>query len=512
MLSRLLFCDDRRSEREAFLAAVAQLGGRVEVETASSLDGVESLLSGPRFDIVISDLDFSVVGGGKTDGLRILALCRETWPECDVLLLTASALSATPDLVLQAASQGVSREGWLPKTDGDPDATWGRVREAVQRRLDRLATLRQGRARSDELAEAVRRYSGVRLGSLSIERFRHDGRLVGCSRAMHRVFDEIEQVAPTPAPVLVTGETGTGKELVSQAIHALSGRQRLMVVNCGALTDELLASELFGHARGAFTGAESDSIGLLAQAADGTLFLDEIGELALPSQAKLLRVLQTGEFRPVGASASIRTSARFVAATNRDLDRMVAEGSFRQDLLDRLNVFRIHLPPLRERPADIPPAVVFHLRRLSAELRRTVSYVAEEAMWRLVAQRWGENTRELINQLTRVIVDVEEEPLVLGSDHLSEGGDVGVARSRSADWLWQEILRGELCCSLSELSREHGKPAALGVVRLAMLHFGGLPPDERARVLFGMSYRQWQQWAHYNGLTWERVRRAGPRG
>ena len=230
--------------------------------------------------------------------------------------------------------------------------------------------------------------------------------VVGTSLALKRVLQAVEQVAGTNAPVLVTGETGTGKELVARAIHRASPRrERLLVaVNCAALAPTLVESELFGHEKGAFTGAGTRRIGRFERAHTGTILLDEIGELALDVQAKLLRVLQTGEFERVGSSETVRVDVRVIAATNRDLEREVKRGRFREDLYYRLGVFPIHVPPLRERPEDIPLLVAYLLEKKRATLGKRVDRIPRQTMEVLTAYDWPGNVRELENVIERALI------------------------------------------------------------------------------------------------------------
>ncbi len=244
------------------------------------------------------------------------------------------------------------------------------------------------------------------------------GDIVGNSPALRHVLRQVERVAGTEASVLVTGETGTGKELIATAIHRSSARaDRLLVkVNCAALPAGLIESELFGHERGAFTGAVARKIGRFELADHGTLFLDEIGDLPLEFQAKLLRVLQEGEFERVGGARTLRVDVRLVAATNRDLEAAVREGSFRSDLYYRLNVFPIHLPPLRERRGDIPHLARFLVQKHARRMGRRVERVHPDFMAALVAYEWPGNVRELENVIERALVLTDEPVLRLAGD------------------------------------------------------------------------------------------------
>ena len=228
--------------------------------------------------------------------------------------------------------------------------------------------------------------------------------MIGLSDAMLEVYDLIERVAPSDVPVLVQGGPGTGKELVARALHEHGLRKgaRLMAENCAAVPENLLESELFGHKKGAFTGATQDRDGHFVVADGGTVFLDEIGDMPLPMQAKLLRVLQDGEIRPVGSNASRRVDVRIVAATHRDLVEAAKDGSFREDLLFRLNVITIHLPPLRERAGDVERLVRGLLPRVAEEAGRE-AWITDAALHALTAWSWPGNVRELENELQRAV-------------------------------------------------------------------------------------------------------------
>jgi transcriptional regulator with GAF, ATPase, and Fis domain len=230
--------------------------------------------------------------------------------------------------------------------------------------------------------------------------------IVGNSRSLLVVLGQVDQVAPTEATALIQGETGTGKELIARAIHDRSRRhgRPLVKVNCGAISAGLVESELFGHVKGAFTGALANRDGRFTLADGGTIFLDEVGELPPDTQVKLLRVLQEQEFEPIGGSKTIKVDVRVIAATNRDLSLMVREGKFRSDLFYRLNVFPVTMPPLRERQEDVPLLIMFFLEKFARKLGRPITHVAEETMSRLCAYSWPGNIRELQNVIERAVV------------------------------------------------------------------------------------------------------------
>ena len=234
---------------------------------------------------------------------------------------------------------------------------------------------------------------------------------------MRKVFDAIETVGPTDATVLITGESGTGKELVARAIHHASPRRfhPLVVIHCGALTETLLESELFGHEKGAFTGAQYRKKGKFEIAEGGTVFLDEIGDISLKTQTDLLRVLQEREIVRVGSNQSIKVDFRCVAATNKNLEQLIEEGKFRPDLFYRLNVFHIELPPLRDRREDIPLLVNHFVRKFSLAMNKKINRVAPRAMDLLQQQTWPGNVRELENAVERAMV-VAQEPEIRGQD------------------------------------------------------------------------------------------------
>jgi transcriptional regulator with PAS, ATPase and Fis domain len=235
--------------------------------------------------------------------------------------------------------------------------------------------------------------------------------IIGRGPRMQKIFRFVSKIAPTESAVLITGESGTGKELLARSIHFQSPRAHrpILAINCGALPENLLESELFGHVRGAFTGAATDKKGLFEQADGGTLFLDEVGELSLPSQVKLLRALQDGEVRRVGSNTSIKVDVRIISATNRDLRRAMEGNEFREDLYYRLNVFQIEVPPLRERREDIPLLAGFFLDRFSGKMKKAIRGFSEEAQFLLMHYSYPGNVRELENAVQRAVALAEDD-------------------------------------------------------------------------------------------------------
>jgi transcriptional regulator with PAS, ATPase and Fis domain len=233
--------------------------------------------------------------------------------------------------------------------------------------------------------------------------------IVGKSAAIRKVIDLTRKVAPTDSTILITGETGTGKELIARFIHHLSSRsdKPFVALNCGAIPETLLESELFGHKKGAFTDASSDKKGLFEEANDGTFFLDEIGELSLFTQVKLLRVIENQEIRPVGSNETKKINVRIIAATNKDLVEAVKDGRFREDLFFRINVIQVHIPPLRERKEDIPLLTAYFLHKYNRQLKKKVTDISEEAMTMLLNYNYPGNVRELENIVQHAIVVAE---------------------------------------------------------------------------------------------------------
>ena len=244
------------------------------------------------------------------------------------------------------------------------------------------------------------------------------GEIVGNSKVLLEVLRQVDQVAPADSTVLIIGDTGTGKELIAHAIHDRSPRRKrpLVKVNCGAISAGLVESELFGHVKGAFTGALTNRDGRFKVADGGTIFLDEVGELPLDTQVKLLRVLQEQEFEPIGSSKTVKVDVRIIAATNRDLSAAVAEGKFRCDLYYRLNVFPIHVPSLYQRAADVPLLVTFFLQKFAKKFGKAVKQVSEETMRRLASYTWPGNIRELQNVVERAILLSPGDTLMLAPD------------------------------------------------------------------------------------------------
>jgi DNA-binding NtrC family response regulator len=307
------------------------------------------------------------------------------------------------------------------------------------------------------------------------ERFDHYG-ILGNSRAIQEVIARAQQVAQSRSTVLITGETGTGKELVARAIHAWSAQAEmpLVRVNCAALPDTLIESELFGHVRGAFTGAVGNKKGRFALADGGTIFLDEIGTLALSVQAKLLRVLQEREFEPLGSEQTIHVDVRVIAATNRDLAQLVTEGKFQQDLYYRLNVIPLALPPLRERREDIPILVNGFIKRHASRAGKRVDGIDAEAMRALVGASWPGNVRELENTVERAVV-LTRRPVITAGDVTLVGAALapasvlpGLNLKQNLEWTERETVRQALAASRGV---KKDAAEAMGISQRAMSYY-----------------------------------------
>ena len=376
---RILVVDDVRSMRE-FLEIFFRREG-YDVTTAGDVESALLCVENDDFDLIITDIQMP-----EKTGLDLLRSARDLSPETVVIVITAFA---TTDTAIAAMKEGAYDYITKPfKVD--------EIRLVVEKALEKKLLSRENRRLRTELRGQARHRS-----------------IIGSSPALQRVFDLIAQVADTKTNVLITGESGTGKELVARDIHAQSGRRDkpFVAVNCGAIPENLLESELFGHVKGAFTGAVSNKDGLFETAENGTLFLDEIGELSPSLQVKLLRVLQEKVIRRVGGTSDLRVDVRILSATNRNLSDEVVAGRFREDLYYRLNVIQIPLPALSERRDDIPLLVHHFMEKFNHELGKNVEGVAEGAMSKLLAYRYPGNVRELENVIERAVA-LSRDPLI----------------------------------------------------------------------------------------------------
>jgi two-component system response regulator PilR (NtrC family) len=313
--------------------------------------------------------------------------------------------------------------------------------------------------------------------------------IIGASGPMVEVFQLVETIAPTSSTVLITGESGTGKELVARAIHFNSPRKDrpFVALNCGALSETLLDSELFGHVRGAFTGADSNKKGLIEVAEKGTIFLDEIGEMSPVVQVKLLRVLQERTFRRLGGTEEVEADIRIIAATNRDLSKMVEEEKFRQDLYYRINVINVHLPPLRERPEDIPLLAEHFVTKFAKQMGKSVDGISGDAMAVLRRYQWPGNIRELENAIERAIA-LERASIVM-PESLSV---IGSKMSAEATAVPQAAAAGEPPTRLGSGFdlEQHVQDIEREYIAEALRRAGGV--KVRAAELLGMSFRSFR--------------------
>ncbi len=397
----LLIVDDEKPLREAVAERLSDHGYVV----AQADSGEEALgrLTDFAYDVLITDLRLPGI-----DGRQVLDAALERYPDIVPIVITGyGTVKDAVDAIKQGAADFITKPFQF-------DALLHVLNSAMEQR----------RLKSEN----------AYLRSQLQERYRIDG-LVGRSRLMRDLFQLLEIVAATSSTVLITGETGTGKELAAKAIHHNSPRrtQRFLAINCSAIPETLLEAELFGHVRGAFTGAIATRQGRFEQANKGTLFLDEVGTMSPALQAKLLRVLQEREIERVGDSHTIKIDVRVIAATHSDLAKMVAEGSFREDLYYRLNVIPVKLPPLRERRDDIPLLVQHFLQRFSSDAGRGPLTMSQEGMRRLMAYHWPGNVRQLENVIERSIAFSQGRPQVEVQDLSSEAYSGQTPPESSAD-------------------------------------------------------------------------------
>jgi two-component system response regulator PilR (NtrC family) len=371
MGARILVVDDEAGLRELLNVLLRRHGYEVQVAEGCRR-AFELLKREPSFDVVVTDLAMP-----DGSGMDVLTQARKTDESTQVIMVTAYA---TTDQAVQAMREGAYDYIRKPFKNDE-------LLAVVEKAAEKRSIVDQNRALRRRLQE------GYRAGDV-----------VGKSEPMQRVMGLVQRVASAPTSVLITGESGTGKELIARALHMAGERSSrpFVAVNCAALPEPLLESELFGHERGAFTGADTKKEGLFRAAGAGTLFLDEVGELPLTLQVKLLRVLQQRTVRPVGGNEEIPVQCRVVAATNRDVSRDVAEGRFREDLYYRINVINLHLPPLRERPEDIALLADHFLAKHAAVQNKRLQFSPEAMRW-LASRNYRGNVRELENIIERAV-------------------------------------------------------------------------------------------------------------
>ena len=431
---RLLIVDDELSVRDSLGKWFREEG--YEIGTAESASEALTRMAEAHWDVAL--LDIKMRG---TDGIELQRRLHELDPDLIVIMMTGYASVETAVTALKnGAYDYVSKPL-------DPDEIAHLVKKALAHR----------RAEKEN----------VRLRE-TVSEVTRPGELVGQSAALRKVFEAVETVGPTDATVLITGESGTGKELVARAIHAASMRRfhPLVAIHCGALTETLLESELFGHEKGAFTGAQYRKKGKFEIAEGGTVFLDEIGDITLKTQTDLLRVLQEHEITRVGGNQVIKVDFRCIAATNKNLETLIEDGRFRPDLYYRLHVFHIELPPLRERREDIPLLVDHFVRKFALAMNRRITSVSADAMNLLRAQPWPGNVRELENAVERAMV-VAQEPELRESDFILKPQPI----AESSDKSLQEIERTHILRVLDECGGNQSRAAeVLDIDRVTLHH------------------------------------------
>ena len=375
----ILVVDDEK----AFALLVSQIlrDEGYRVKTASTGDEALKVLDTYEPDLIISDIRMPGM-----DGMALMETVREKYPDTDFIMITAFA---TVETAVAAMKRGAL--DYIAKPLKEPEE----IRQLVRKAYEKAQLVSENRALREELRGELPPMEIIFLG-------------------LDSLLEDIKAVAQTDTTVMMYGETGTGKSLIAKVIHQMSGKRGPCVtINCAAIPEQLLESELFGYDKGAFTGAVRSKKGKFEFANDGTVFLDEIAEMSAALQAKLLRVLQEKSFERLGGLETITTNARVIAATNRDLKGMVIEKKFREDLYYRLNVFPLHVLPLRERKTSIPKLTEYLVRKLSARIGKTIKEISEESMKRLMAHHWPGNVRELENLIERAIILSREGVLTI---------------------------------------------------------------------------------------------------
>ncbi len=443
-LPSVLVVDDEVRSQEALRRTLEE---EFEILTASSADEARGLLEGEWVQVILCDQRMP-----GTSGVTFLKEVRERWPE--IVRIIISGYTDTGDIIAGINEAGIYQYITKP---WHPESLLLSVRAAAQ--LQRLQRENQQLALELRTSEPVLRRSVRSKREALRARYGFDALVRAAGSPLAEICAAAERIAHYDIPVLVTGESGTGKELLARAMHYASPRAdaAFVIENCGAVSDQILESELFGHKRGSFTGAYEDRIGLFEQADGGTIFLDEIGETSPAFQVKLLRVLQEGEIRPLGSSRTRRVNVRLISATNRDLQEDVRAGRFREDLYYRLATFHLHMPALRERRGDIPLIGRHLLEQAMRQLDKNVRGFSAEALRLLAEYDWPGNVRDLQNEIYRMLAmaDGSELDAALLSPRLHAGAsrdvDTGKATGESAAG---GTLRDQVGAMESELLRE----------------------------------------------------------
>lgn len=410
----ILIIEDQKNMRESLVIAFKRAG--YNTDSVESGEKAVELQQDHFYDLVIVDLKMEAM-----DGLEVLSHIKHVNPSTDVVVMTAFG---TIDSAIQAMRKGAYDYVTKPFQLSD-------ILSVVERALEKK-----------RLSEKVNS-----LQKEARENYKFEG-IIGNSPVMMRLLNILVELTNSESTVLITGESGTGKELVAHAIHSNSRRsdKPFVVVNCGALPENLQESELFGHVMGSFTGAVKDKKGIFLEAQGGTLFLDEIGETSFSTQVKLLRFLQNGEIRKVGDNKPLYLDIRIIVATNKDLDEATKNGSFRKDLFYRLNVIRIHLPPLRERKEDIPLLISYFVNVYSNKLRKKPPEISGDAMALLLNYPWPGNVRELENVIERAVTLVKGELITVA--------DLALQTASPADTMNAMIETGGIRAALAQEERK----------------------------------------------------------
>ena len=446
-MARILVVDDERGVR-TFCSDLLRRAGH-QVETADSGPAALTLLAEQEFDVVLADINMP-----RMDGIDLCHRARQERPDQIVILITGYP---SIENAVRGMKEGARDYVTKPFT---PDE--------LRLVVDRALKERELQEENERLRREMRGQHGLDT-------------IIGISPPMHQLFDTARKVARSDTTVLIEGESGTGKELFARALHVHSSRatQPFVTVNCGSLVGSLMESELFGHVKGAFTGAHVNKVGLVTVANRGTLFLDEIGELPLDLQPKLLRLLQEGEVKPVGGVETRKVDVRAVAATNRKLAQDVKDGRFREDLYYRLNVICLKLPPLRDRREDIPLLVDRFLRAYAAKARKEIDGISEAGLQHLQQQPWPGNVRELQNSVERAVILTSNR--VIGVEDLTPMGAPPLPGSSAvsapaapapypfANMTLEEVERRHIEHSMRALSGQKTKVAeVLGINRTTL--------------------------------------------
>ena len=419
-MSRILVLDDEENIRFFFTEALKKQG--YEVRTVARGERAIELFKTEEFDVAVVDLKLP-----DTDGIQVMREFRQHRPETPVIMITAHG---TRQIALEALRKGAYDYFTKPFD------------------LEEMRVVIRRAAEKTELVRAVERLRK----QMEEEEEATAPRLMGDSAAMEAVRETIATVAESDVTCLILGDSGTGKELAAELIHRSGSRKDgpFIKLNCAAIPDTLIESELLGYEKGAFTGAQQRTIGKFEQADGGTLFLDEIGDMALLAQTKLLRVIETGEFHRVGGTDSVRVNVRLLAATNKDLEGGIEDGSFREDLYYRINVVSLRMPSLRERPEDIVVLCNSMLENFNEKFGKTIEGIREEVMERFLGYEWPGNVRELQNVLQRAVV-------------LERGNIIGVGSI-------PENLRGSTAAPGLSLDQLGGEPLSAAIKRLTAYH------------------------------------------